>query len=395
MPLNNKYLKYSPEITLEIFTLVYNKLILNGWKSLSLRDSYDYFKGNYQFLTNENKSYFYTSRGGNYDLEDKTQTTVQEILGYDPFIKEVIIPEYVECVKQMSAFDLGKIYKTEAYSYGEYRVLCSDGGGQIIKGHENDFKPSTKEAFEAQNQPKQAVHCTSQEEWDFVSEKMSSPLRWDSKYPCRILSSLRWAGSIEFCKKENIQILSFQEWKDLNGYKMENKLNQEFKVGDYVKVIKFINGDSLGKEYYKIKEIFQIHTIIGKSIAGGIWIQKSPEEEICSLSCIHATPGEINNHLISIGQIPVLETIDRVQQQIKRIQLNALNCMGIPVGIMSDKSTNDLFNYRLPTEPPSYIYEMGLEHSVSKLNLILSIDNEELPMVNIIKTKTVNLLNNN
>ena len=109
MPLKNKYLKYSPEITLEIFTLVYNKLIKEGWKSVDLEENYRYFVKKYSFLTNKYKKHFYTREEGHSDLEDKTQTTVQEILGYDPFIKEVIIPEYVECLKQLTGLEVGKI----------------------------------------------------------------------------------------------------------------------------------------------------------------------------------------------------------------------------------------------------------------------------------------------
>ncbi len=55
--LANKYLKYRPEITLEIFTLVYYKLIESGLKSLSLKDTYNYFKDNHPFLTICDKHY--------------------------------------------------------------------------------------------------------------------------------------------------------------------------------------------------------------------------------------------------------------------------------------------------------------------------------------------------
>lgn len=90
MPLTNKYLKYTPEITLEIFTLVWNKL-----ESLFSEGIYDWTKDwslesfkkhgyisiwgteKYSFGINNNKGH------GN----DK-ETTVQEILGYNPFVKE-------------------------------------------------------------------------------------------------------------------------------------------------------------------------------------------------------------------------------------------------------------------------------------------------------------------
>jgi len=367
MPLNNKYLKYSPEITLEIFTLVYNKLIEGGWKSVHLEENYRYFVEKYSFLTNKSKKHFYTREKGHSDLEGKTETTVQEILGYDPFIKEVIIPEYVECVKQMAAFDLVKIYKTEAYSYGGYRVLRSDGGGQTIKGYEDSFKTSTKEAFDAQNQPlKQAVHCTSQEEWDFVSRKMNSLLKWDSKNPCRILSLPRWSGDVKFCEKENIQILSFQEWEDLNEYKMENKC--KFEVGDWVCFTG--KGLSIITDTWKPGRILQI-----TCITGNILDFRSCSNHIDGFR--HATTEEINNHLTGIGQILHID-----KQEPEKYPFKKLN-------------PEDL-EWKVKVQTPYYgvIFQSETTPMI-KHKMILSIDDEDIPMVNIIKTKTVTLLNNN
>ena len=117
-----------------------------------------------------------------------------------------------------------------------------------------------------------------------------------------------------------------------------------------------------------------------KSNYSGVWINHTPSSfggggfrlngngYIYGKDVRHATPEEINNHLISIGQIP-----------------------DYPI---RDRSTDDLSNYGLPTEPPSYMYEMKLEHSVSNPKLILSIDDEELPMVDIIKTNSIKQLLN-
>ena len=171
------------------------------------------------------------------------------------FPKE-IIPEYVECIKQLTAFSKGKIYKTEAYGFGNYRVLCPDGGGQTIKGYEDAFKPSTKEAFDVQNDTQNiAVHCTTQEEWDFVISKFN-PRNIKSKnfetynkqscinYKDEEKDNIGLFGCVDFYLENNYKILSFQEWCNLNGYKMETKLN--FKVGKWYEY----NG-----WYLKLKEI--------------------------------------------------------------------------------------------------------------------------------------------
>ena len=75
-------------------------------------------------------------------------------------IKE--IPEYVECTKIPKGWSItkvGNIYKTDSDGNGTYRLIFSDGGGQTTKGVEDHFKPSTKEAYEAQNSK------TKVEEW--------------------------------------------------------------------------------------------------------------------------------------------------------------------------------------------------------------------------------------
>jgi hypothetical protein len=696
MPLTGKYLKYSPEITLEIFTLIWNKLIENGWKSLDLKDNYKYFVGKYSFLTNNSGKYFYTREKGHSDLKGKIETTVQEILVYDPYVKEgeeefvlqpqfyvqlteenynvivdwhkkidregyrnytvgsyygvyengrgdawsslenakkyqiitfdqfkqyvlksenvkeAIIPaEYVECIGLSERiidcwannFEISKIYETTDYSL--------NGKWYKIKNFKcplDQFKSSTKEAFDAQNQPKsiekwsvgsyvvflednlqsngfkkgnickiirattssilyengcqnsvagipsvadylkwfttkseaevfaktlvkpvketpaliefpkegyceknsdilkylsktrtiyksaegketdnrlkyvcwnetdywlvydkssktyynftnilfliqmekqplkQAVHCTSQEEWDFVCDKIDSSLKWDNKNPCRILSLPRWIGNIKFCKKENIQILSFQEWKDLNGYKSGNKiidgkwykkennyyikchshtvslsilsyeviyngkfesyqqfktfdniltdkevsieeiqqylpaghpdkiqLNPEFKVGDWV--IRII--ENHGVHYFG--RIFQISKVHEDRV------ECESDDSTHVLSSIrHATPEEINNHLISIGQIPGGEV--KAPTFITNLE------MGVIVkepfyGITGNPCKEVCSHGQIRFSEPAPMTKDNWKHKMT-----LSIDDEELPMVNIIKTKSINLL---
>ena len=93
MPLTGKYLKYSPEITLEIFTLIWDKLS-ETYKPHSNGVEVEYnhaFKKNNGFLKLiDNNSSF----GVYYSKENLIETTVQEILGYDPFVKnDFVLPE--------------------------------------------------------------------------------------------------------------------------------------------------------------------------------------------------------------------------------------------------------------------------------------------------------------
>ena len=81
-----RYLKYSPEITLEIFTLVWNKLIEAGWQcsALNLSGEYNYFiRPDWGYLVNSNSGKWFAV-SASYS-KGHTEITVQEILGYDPW----------------------------------------------------------------------------------------------------------------------------------------------------------------------------------------------------------------------------------------------------------------------------------------------------------------------
>lgn len=95
MPLTNKYLKYSPEITLKIFKKIWDKLVSNGWfgHSNGLESEFIYFqKAEWCYLRQVHHSKEF---GIHKHIDDwLTETTVQEILGYNPFIKDdFVLPE--------------------------------------------------------------------------------------------------------------------------------------------------------------------------------------------------------------------------------------------------------------------------------------------------------------
>jgi len=537
MPLTGKYLKYKPEITFEIFEKIYNKLNEEKWYCKnSIKTEYSWFP-KYGYITHEEQQEQrnFATHTCIYGLEE---TTVQEILGYDPFVKEEfilpknwrlkitkenseiinnwrnnvkeisntcpaafigenglgtsdgwgieitfdqfkqyilkeaietpkeVIPEYVECIDSFSQFTKGKIYNwPEPKNNDNYTRTDINS----IKIWENRFKPSTKEAFEAQNKPKdiieceecngtgevmvgklypnghtevneecpvcggegiidkpkqplkQAVHCKTQEEWDFVTEKLNYNwihTKFKINRDCISLSAAQNSSEI-YWKSKDYQILSFQEWCNLNGYKMENEvkfevgkwyqynpdvylkferivtekfrcserivdgihsivnslyntqsimpisieeiqqylsadhvdkitsviqqtrdMQSEFKVGDWIVANSTGWNDTAHKQFktvYKQNELMQIKSFskmsngqdfnVAITHSGNvIYIDKYKEK------FRHATPEEINNHLISIGQILSYSVRDR--------------------------STDDLSNYGLPTEPPSYMYEM-------------------------------------
>ena len=398
MPLKGKYLKYRPEITLEIFTLVWDKLIECGWKNnnegnnnYDIQKRYIELKSGRYYLIEYKEKIFATHAIGYSHRTNPSETTVQEILGYDPFVKETkeIIPEYVECLKDHDTqFTEGKIYEVKGI-YNSTIDVRSDDEGNSNGWVGKFFKPSTKEAFDAQNKPKkplkQAVHCTTQEEWDFVTEKLGYKWAQHCSFSAfresTCISLIDTQYSYVDYLKNDYQILSFQEWCDLNGYKMEKevkfeigkwykmnncwylrykgkdivatdkiymsecidstfnhkydngfvaylheqktwrlasieeiqqylpdghpdkiKVDREFKVGDWV----ITNGYSFNYEGIplKIKEIRQNCYIYFEN-------SKFPTDNFHLKHIIrHATPEEINQHLISIGQIPAGEPLN-------------------------------------------------------------------------------------
>jgi len=496
MPLTGKYLKYSPKITLEIFTLIWDKLIECNWKHNNEGNNYDIKKrytelksGNYYLLEYKDKTFATHTIGHSY-TSSPSETTVQEILGYDPFVKEdfllprnwvckmtseskdtlnnyrknivrydsgdcswdymlpdgsggfykdgveitfdqfkkyvlkenvevtkekvveEVIPEYVECIQKLSQIEIGKIYKIE---------------NNVVAGayawKTTQFKPSTKEAFDAQNQPKQplkqAVHCKTQEEYKFTKETLGVTFNSNAYIAGESIIPLDAVGCTINLNRfghsiyNDYKLLSFQEWCDLNGYKMEKevkfevgkwywfaisstnnsffriikcsaiesnkvradywlmnqdakignkspnewmlssiyslkelsieeiqqylqdghvdklapviqqardmqKSNQEFKAGDWIVANSTGWNDTAHKQFktvYKQNELMQIKSFSKMSNGqdfnvaithGGnvVYIDKYKEK------FRHATPEEINNHLISIGQIPAGEPLN-------------------------------------------------------------------------------------
>ena len=132
MPLTGKYLKYSPEITLEIFTLIWDKLKL----IFPNEKIYDWVKV-WDFDAFKEKGYISIWGSNKYcfginccpGLGNYTEATVQEILGYDPFVNKEVIPEYVECMKVATRnTKIGEIFKCR-HCNGSFEFEYNDKSG--------------------------------------------------------------------------------------------------------------------------------------------------------------------------------------------------------------------------------------------------------------------------
>ena len=316
-----------------------------------------------------------------------------------------------------------------------------------------------------------AVHCKTQEEWDFVSDKLG--YKFINKFELGNSDTInpvsKGCQSKSFFEgHEEYQILSFQEWCDLNGYKMETNIDLTgrhlralidgpqstiYKKGDIVDIFKKESSNQyrIGKvgdgwwtyttnngtesqwellpEDYKMekKAKFEVGDYVVLENAGG-WSYSTCNDGclglitkignfkpstvtdyICSISgnilnsnnkdttfrdipiafynrkwiVRHATPEEINNHLISIGQIPAGEPLNTGIEPNKDGMFRCSSTTGSP------------WTGLTPTNHLGAMYQGDIMGKPIKLKMILSIDDEELPMVPIIKTNSIKQLLNN
>jgi len=455
MPLTNKFLRYSPEITLDIFTLVWNKLIECGLRPVhKLENAWKEFSGNYNYFFS-----YCDNQPNQFELVGPgfTETTVQEILGYDPFVKEEFVLPEKWCIRWR---DKEIFQKTMEY-FGRSNLLYSNLSGLNQEGeyisncnksefHEitfdqfkkyvlkepieipkeiitiDDLKRITQElinlgfrakikdklnfiGFNAlsdleskyysefksflntlqESQPKQqlkqAVHCRTQEEYKAVKEFYGKNVYVDAfnESNCYIpLDNTSCTESKEYYIGKGYTTISFQEWCDLNGYKMGKEV--KFEVGDLAWISsKPMNGNGMdlnGKD----DGVYRLMDLDSPEFATGHLLENSHFKFKCGKNHFktniknirHATPEEINNYLVSIGQIPAENPLGF--NEVVKLGNNFTSNSGIGL------KTKEQYGYF--KEPNS-----NTNQSLPKM--ILSIDDEELPMVNTIKTKTVNLLN--
>lgn len=124
MPLQNKYLRYRPEITLEIFTLVWDELVKHGFEPVhNLSSAWGEFSGKYPYFwcCSKNKPNQFMDNS-----ENTTETTVQEILGYDPFVKDdFVLPEKwcVKFNKEVGVW-LDKKTNNDFYYNSNFKYIC-------------------------------------------------------------------------------------------------------------------------------------------------------------------------------------------------------------------------------------------------------------------------------
>lgn len=402
----------------------------------------------------------------------------------EEFAKTLVEPVKLNelLVEAKRKYPIGTIYKYNGQNTVSDELKLSKHVGDInyiSDGNGNCVWHQLEGWSEIISQPKQslknqAVHCKTQEEWDFVTEKLGNDgenwfkhADWgNNKSFCISFEGKNQSQTLDFYQKANYQILSFQEWCDLNGYKMEKEVKFEvgkwyksnyFETEYYLKYDKTIREIDYNKIFYsilikdgEIKENDYIaYTALEKSFnlltdlseiqqhlpddhpdkiksndfKVGDWVvvvkSKSRFSDINraigyifqiredgsyyeefmkgfdqaidgdNKYCInynksnipHATPNEINNHLISIGQIP-----DLIKQESEKYPFKPLK----PGDLEWEIQVPQIKTHGIMWCEPILMTRDNWKHK-----MILSIDDEELPMVSIIKTNTIKQLLNN
>ncbi len=158
------------------------------------------------------------------------------------------IPEYVECLETYyDQFTKGKIYKTARGKLGDVEV--DDKGSRTNGWNPDKFKPSTKEA----------VHCKTQEEWDFVRNKIAKCA--SNSFTFKTAGYDKTPGGldlrdgchcpIKYYEEHGYKVYSFDNYCAILG--IPNPFKEEFKVGDWVKILPGCDnghGREVGKAYH-------------------------------------------------------------------------------------------------------------------------------------------------
>lgn len=362
------------------------KTLINSKKLLSLNNWYQ--SGNHTvYLYERNKVYgfhhdkWFASEGfSENDLKYVDSNTVEE--KFTNYIKNnyLIGQSFIDLVNkidfQIKSYDLNFSNKTtQIYIPVEPNDLRGNKTARI-------FDKGVWAKCSSIKSNKQVVHCTTQEEWNFVTEKLGYKWKelsiWDihKNNTCINLTEPGFI-TVKVAYKE-YQILSFQEWCDLNGYKMEKKV--KFEVGKWYKVV-----------YKDTKQEYYLKYINNKYEFGY-------SEYILTSNGQHSLFHSGNN--LNIMSIPIKVSIEEIQQYLPDDH---------PDKIKSNQESK-IYSFK-PLQPNDLEWEIKIPNSyhgivfysepvpITKDNwkheMLLSTNDEEFPMVNIIKTNTIKQLLNN
>lgn len=230
-------------------------------KSNNGDNCYDSFRGNAIYISkdedfNKDESWCYEAIGRTYRLASSEEKHwLNECIKLDKFITfeeavKTFIPEYVECIKEEKQYgcygDLGKIYKVDNWNHSQNDcMLIGTTSGSTCK---NRFKPSTKEAYDAQFVVKEPEYVLP-EKWYIQrnSENFEVLNEWENHKRGRHVAFNKDNGCSMFSDKDysftkSHNILGYTEitFEQFKKYILKEELVEEKKVIELLPQFKVI-----------------------------------------------------------------------------------------------------------------------------------------------------------
>jgi hypothetical protein len=170
-------------------------------------------------------------------------------------LKSEVIPEYAECIKINENYPktsvIGRVYKVEGETATKSDWLISFNGENYPSVDKKRFKPSTKEAYEAQFKKEkdvkkeQAVIIENKEQWNFALNIIRNGKKLYSYISDTCLNTDNGCYcSKEYYEQEGYEVISFEKWCEqeniVNPFK--EKIKQlELKIGKWYTCIDIPN----------------------------------------------------------------------------------------------------------------------------------------------------------
>lgn len=238
-------------------------------------------------------------------------------------------------------------------------------------------KPEEKYQYEV-------VHCETQEQWDFVTEKLGDKLLdyWDEyKQNSCIELSTQCYCDIDFYREKNSKIYSFQEWCAKFGHQFD-----EFKVGDWVVITKS-NVDWVSEMNEFVGKCVQLNYTLNKKVVYGEsgWIFKYGNNHFRK-ALPHEIPTTQTFKSVKSASITIPSHLEQDYQELK-------DCIGDSISKWEIKS-NLLPKIPIIRVVSLYLYECSftLEKNYLRVNDVINLENyQELIVIDYIKVGGVHL----
>lgn len=167
---------------------------------------------------------------------------------------EEIVPEYVEYIGDDGDFTYGKIYTfpNPTDDIGSKRSI------KILQGFIYTFKPSTKEAFDAQNKPKYVKFLSDRESY-IIAGRIYEVESWDREYKwvrCNLTCGDYEPGT-SLCV--NIENSIHKDWEVVTEQEYLNQVKPKFEVGKWYEWYQENHGK---KHYGKLRAIYDKHFVM-------------------------------------------------------------------------------------------------------------------------------------